>query len=71
MSSDSYRVVVVVAGNSDSVTLSNLKADTQYAVTITALKAGKKFKSRPVVFRTLGNFFNHYYIILLCRHKRH
>ncbi|XP_075237204.1 uncharacterized protein LOC142333674 isoform X4 [Lycorma delicatula] len=50
----SYRVVAVVAGNSDSVTLSSLLADTQYQVTVTAVRAGKKFRSRPIVFRTLA-----------------
>lgn len=49
----SYRVVAVVAGNSDSVTLSGLLADTQYQVTVTAVRSGKKYKSRPIVFRTL------------------
>lgn len=48
----SYRVVMVVAGNSDSVTLSSLKPNTQYQVTVTAVRGGRKFKSRPVVFRT-------------------
>ncbi|XP_046678618.1 uncharacterized protein LOC124366264 isoform X2 [Homalodisca vitripennis] len=47
------RVVAVVAGNSDSVTLSGLLADTQYQITVTAVRDGKKFKSRPIVFRTL------------------
>ncbi|XP_066901421.1 uncharacterized protein [Halyomorpha halys] len=46
------RVVMVVAGNSDSVTLSSLKPNTQYQVTVTAVRGGRKFKSRPVVFRT-------------------
>ncbi|CAG9819204.1 unnamed protein product [Phaedon cochleariae] len=49
----SYRVVAVVAGNSDAVTLSGLKADTQYQVTVAAVWAGKKYRSRPIVFRTL------------------
>nr|XP_023011558.1 uncharacterized protein LOC111501873 isoform X1 [Leptinotarsa decemlineata] len=49
----SYRVVAVVAGNSDAVTLSSLKADTQYQVTVAAVWAGKKYRSRPIVFRTL------------------
>ncbi|XP_054288586.1 uncharacterized protein LOC129004162 isoform X2 [Macrosteles quadrilineatus] len=49
----SYRVVAVVAGNSDSVTLSGLMADTQYQITVTAVRDGKKYKSRPIVFRTL------------------
>lgn len=50
----SYRVVAVVAGNSEAVTLSGLKADTQYQVTVAAVWAGKKYRSRPIVFRTLG-----------------
>ncbi|XP_072377689.1 fibronectin type III domain-containing protein 4 [Diabrotica undecimpunctata] len=49
----SYRVVAVVAGNSDAVTLSGLKADTQYQVTVAAVWGGKKYRSRPIVFRTL------------------
>ncbi|XP_050460621.1 uncharacterized protein LOC126856272 isoform X5 [Cataglyphis hispanica] len=51
---ESYRVVAVVAGNSEAVTLSNLRADTQYQLVVTAVRAGKKFRSRPIVFRTLG-----------------
>ncbi|XP_036145924.1 uncharacterized protein LOC105834529 isoform X6 [Monomorium pharaonis] len=51
---DSYRVVAVVAGNSEAVTLSGLRADTQYQLVVTAVRAGKKFRSRPIVFRTLG-----------------
>ncbi|XP_058800369.1 uncharacterized protein LOC131669486 isoform X8 [Phymastichus coffea] len=49
----SYRVVAVVAGNSEAVTLSNLRADTQYQLVVTAVKGGKKLRSRPIVFRTL------------------
>ncbi|XP_014487426.1 PREDICTED: uncharacterized protein LOC106751134 isoform X2 [Dinoponera quadriceps] len=49
----SYRVVAVVAGNSEAVTLSGLRADTQYQLVVTAVRAGKKFRSRPIVFRTL------------------
>ncbi|KAJ3654743.1 hypothetical protein Zmor_013911 [Zophobas morio] len=49
----SYRVVAVVAGNSDAVTLSGLKADTQYQLTVAAVWGGKKYRSRPIVFRTL------------------
>lgn len=52
----SYRVVAVVAGNSDAVTLSGLKPDTQYQVTVAAVWAGKKYRSRPIVFRTLGEY---------------
>ncbi|KAL0128898.1 hypothetical protein PUN28_003931 [Cardiocondyla obscurior] len=51
---DSYRVVAVVAGNSEAVTLSGLRADTQYQLVVTAVRAGKKYRSRPIVFRTLG-----------------
>ncbi|XP_023288565.1 uncharacterized protein LOC105703806 isoform X2 [Orussus abietinus] len=47
------RVVAVVAGNSEAVTLSGLRADTQYQLVVTAVKAGKKLRSRPIVFRTL------------------
>ncbi|XP_029174350.1 uncharacterized protein LOC114942983 isoform X5 [Nylanderia fulva] len=53
MIQESYRVVAVVAGNSEAVTLSNLRADTQYQLVVTAVKAGRKFRSRPIVFRTL------------------
>ncbi|XP_020278601.1 uncharacterized protein LOC109852136 isoform X2 [Pseudomyrmex gracilis] len=48
------RVVAVVAGNSEAVTLSGLQADTQYQLVVTAVRAGKKYRSRPIVFRTLG-----------------
>ncbi|KAG7308845.1 hypothetical protein JYU34_006101 [Plutella xylostella] len=47
------RVVLEVAGNSDAVVLSGLEADTQYQVTVAALWSGRKFRSRPIVFRTL------------------
>lgn len=46
----------MVAGNSEAVTLSGLKPDTQYQVTVAAVWAGKKYRSRPIVFRTLGTF---------------
>ncbi|XP_037041291.1 uncharacterized protein LOC119078008 isoform X1 [Bradysia coprophila] len=49
----SYRVVAVVAGNSEAVTLIGLTPDTQYQLTVTAVFSGKKFRSRPIVFRTL------------------
>ncbi|XP_071856875.1 uncharacterized protein isoform X2 [Bombus fervidus] len=49
----SYRVVTEVAGNSEAVTLSGLRADTQYQLVVTAVRAGKRFRSRPIVFRTL------------------
>ncbi|XP_052747691.1 fibronectin type III domain-containing protein 5 isoform X2 [Galleria mellonella] len=47
------RVVLEVAGNSDAVILSGLEADTQYQVTVAALWGGHKYRSRPIVFRTL------------------
>ncbi|XP_055701970.1 uncharacterized protein LOC129801196 isoform X2 [Phlebotomus papatasi] len=47
------RVVAEVAGNSEAVTLINLLPDTQYQLTVAALFNGKKFRSRPIVFRTL------------------
>ncbi|KAF7988990.1 hypothetical protein HCN44_007300 [Aphidius gifuensis] len=47
------RMVRLVAGNSDAVTLNDLQADTQYQLVITAVRAGKKYRSRPIVFRTL------------------
>lgn len=52
----SYRVVAVVAGNSEAVTLYGLSPDTQYQLTVTAVWSGKKYRSRPIVFRTLGEF---------------
>lgn len=61
----SYRVVAEIAVNSDSVTLGNLMPNTQYQVTVTAFKAGRRFRSRPVIFKTLGKLdkntmFNHF-----------
>ncbi|XP_060803563.1 uncharacterized protein LOC106129247 isoform X2 [Amyelois transitella] len=49
------RVVLEVAGNSDAVILRGLDPDTQYQVTVAALSGGHKFRSRPIVFRTLGS----------------
>ncbi|XP_058463067.1 uncharacterized protein LOC131437613 isoform X8 [Malaya genurostris] len=49
----SYRVVVVVAGNREAVTLGGLSPDTQYQLTVAAVWSGKKYRSRPIVFRTL------------------
>ncbi|XKL66226.1 hypothetical protein PGB90_009646 [Kerria lacca] len=49
----SYRVVAVVAANSNSVTLNNLLPNTQYQMSVTAIKSGRKYRSRPIVFRTL------------------
>uniref|UniRef100_A0AAG5DFG3 Fibronectin type-III domain-containing protein n=1 Tax=Anopheles atroparvus TaxID=41427 RepID=A0AAG5DFG3_ANOAO len=49
----SYRVVVVVAGNRDAVTLGGLTPDTQYQLSVAAVWNGKRYRSRPIVFRTL------------------
>ncbi|EDS43763.1 conserved hypothetical protein [Culex quinquefasciatus] len=46
-------VVVVVAGNREAVTLGGLSPDTQYQLTVAAVWNGKKYRSRPIVFRTL------------------
>lgn len=50
----SYRVVAFVSGNSEAVVLRGLLSDTQYQVTVTAIWSGKKYRSRPIQFRTLG-----------------
>ncbi|XP_050543570.1 uncharacterized protein LOC126906773 isoform X2 [Daktulosphaira vitifoliae] len=47
------RVVAEIAVNSDSVTLGNLMPNTQYQVIVTAFKAGRRYRSRPVIFKTL------------------
>lgn len=61
----SYRVVAVVAGNSEAVTLSGLRADTQYQLVVTAVRAGKKYRSRPIVFRTLGESSVSFHLFIL------
>uniref|UniRef100_A0A182TKE7 Fibronectin type III domain-containing protein n=1 Tax=Anopheles melas TaxID=34690 RepID=A0A182TKE7_9DIPT len=43
----------MVAGNRDAVTLGGLTPDTQYQLTVAAVWNGKKYRSRPIVFRTL------------------
>lgn len=50
----SYRVVAVVAGNSEAVILGGLVPDTQYQLTVAAIWSGRKYRSRAIVFRTLG-----------------
>lgn len=54
----SYRVVAVVAGNSEAVTLFGLSPDTQYQLTVAAVWNGRKYRSRPIVFRTLGTYLS-------------
>ncbi|XP_024084985.1 uncharacterized protein LOC106672072 isoform X2 [Cimex lectularius] len=48
----SYRVVKPVAGSSNSVVVRDLKENTQYQLTITAVVNGVKFRSRPILFST-------------------
>lgn len=60
----SYRVVAVVDGNKEAVILGGLIPDTQYQLTVAAIWSGKKYRSRAIVFRTLGElegeqFFKH------------
>lgn len=43
-----------VAGNSEAVILDRLTPGTQYSIAITAVWLGKKYRSRQVIFRTLG-----------------
>lgn len=50
----SYRVVAVVNGNSEAVVLGGLIPDTTYQLTVAAIWSGRKYRSRAIVFRTLG-----------------
>jgi hypothetical protein len=50
----SLRVAAAISGKSEAVVLQGLRSDTQYQVTVTATWSGKKYRSRPVQFRTLG-----------------
>lgn len=43
-----------MAGNSEEVTLTHLIPDTQYSLSVVAFYAGKKYRSRSIAFRTLG-----------------
>lgn len=46
----------VVAGSSDAITLDGLFPDTQYMLTVSAIwSTGRKYRSRAIVFRTLGD----------------
>jgi hypothetical protein len=47
-------VIAVVDGNSEAVVLGGLSPDTQYQLTVAALFNQKKYRSRPIIFRTLG-----------------
>lgn len=50
----SYRVVAIVAGNSEAIVLGGLIPDTQYQLAVIATWKGRKYRSRTIVFRTLG-----------------
>ncbi|KAL7046461.1 hypothetical protein ACKWTF_002577 [Chironomus riparius] len=50
----SYRVIAVVAGNSEAVVLGGLIPDTQYQLVVAAIWSGRKYRSRAIIFRTLG-----------------
>lgn len=53
----------MVAGNSEAVTLTGLKADTQYQLSVIAIWNGKRYRSRPIVFRTMGKYiFDKFYL---------
>ncbi|XP_061387736.1 uncharacterized protein LOC133322796 [Musca vetustissima] len=51
---DSYRVMQDVAGNSEAIILDRLTPGTQYSIVVSAVWLGKKYRSRQVIFRTLG-----------------
>lgn len=44
----------MVAGNSEAVVLGGLIPDTQYQLTVAAIWSNKKYRSRAIIFRTLG-----------------
>ncbi|XP_055848583.1 uncharacterized protein LOC129913752 isoform X3 [Episyrphus balteatus] len=52
---DSYRVVQDVAGNSEAIILDRLSPSTQYSIAVTAIRLGKKYRSRQIIFRTLDS----------------
>lgn len=54
----SYRTSDVVAGNSNFITLKNLEPSTQYQVTVVAVKGGKRYRSRPTIFLTMGKSYS-------------
>jgi hypothetical protein len=54
----SYRTSDVVAGNSNFITLRNLEPSTQYQVTVVAVKGGKRYRSRPTIFLTMGKSYS-------------
>ncbi|KAF4523774.1 hypothetical protein B566_EDAN009006 [Ephemera danica] len=49
-----FRVITIVAGNLGGAALQGLTPGTQYQLAVTAVRAGRKMRSRPIVFRTLG-----------------
>lgn len=52
----SFRVVVTVAAESEAVILTSLSPNTQYQLSVTAVCPGHRFRSRQVIFRTLGEY---------------
>lgn len=47
-----------IAGNSEAIILDRLTPGTQYSIAVTAVWLGKKYRSRQVIFRTLGKKIN-------------
>ena len=45
----------LVAGNSDAVNLEKLFPGTQYMLTVSAVWSGRKYRSRAIIFRTMGD----------------
>lgn len=46
--------MAAVAGHSQAVVLGNLLANTEYTLTVSAVYNGRKHKSRPIAFKTMG-----------------
>lgn len=45
-----------VAGNSEAIILDRLTPSTQYSIVVSAVWLGKKYRSRQIIFRTLGKY---------------
>lgn len=60
----SYRVVAVVDGNSEAVILGGLIPDTQYQLTVAAIWSERKYRSRVIEFRTLGELEGEQFFII-------
>lgn len=46
-----------MAAHSEAVVLKNLSPNTQYQLSVTAVCRGHRFRSRQVIFRTLGEYW--------------